>query len=255
MIYAESTTMTKPLFRKNCSKCSGTGRWGWSNQPCFGCNGRGIVETKTDTVALAARRAQKQQEDGDTAQDEFAELHPIESDWIHREAPTFSFAASLLHAIRKHGMLTPAQLAAAQRCAAKANAPKPPPVEVSPAGLGRIEEAFAKAKSRGVARPKMRLGAVVASAAPERGKNPGAVYMTTTDGNYLGKVHKGGLSLLPIAKDWETMILEAIADPQAAAIAYGQRTGNCSICGRMLTVGESIDRGIGPICFERFFGG
>ncbi len=39
-----------------------------------------------------------------------------------------------------------------------------------------------------------------------------------------------------------------VADPKAAALAYARISGNCSVCGRTLTVPESIDRGIGPIC-------
>ena len=44
----------------------------------------------------------------------------------------------------------------------------------------------------------------------------------------------------------------AAKDPTAAARLYGQETGQCSCCGRELTRKESIDRGIGPICAERF---
>jgi hypothetical protein len=50
----------------------------------------------------------------------------------------------------------------------------------------------------------------------------------------------------------EARILAAIADPAAAAIAYGQRTGTCSCCGRELTNAESRARGIGPICAEKY---
>ena len=34
--------------------------------------------------------------------------------------------------------------------------------------------------------------------------------------------------------------------------AYGMRTGQCAICGLELTNGESIARGIGPICAEKW---
>ena len=47
--------------------------------------------------------------------------------------------------------------------------------------------------------------------------------------------------------------LERVAkDPSAAARLYGQETGQCACCGRELTRKDSIDRGIGPICAERF---
>lgn len=36
------------------------------------------------------------------------------------------------------------------------------------------------------------------------------------------------------------------------AAAYGKATGQCCVCSRELTVKESIDRGIGPICASKF---
>lgn len=42
-----------------------------------------------------------------------------------------------------------------------------------------------------------------------------------------------------------------VADPRAAAAAYGQLTGKCGLCGRQLEDEESVARGIGPICAEK----
>ncbi|WP_440066472.1 DUF6011 domain-containing protein [Streptosporangium sp. OZ121] len=36
------------------------------------------------------------------------------------------------------------------------------------------------------------------------------------------------------------------------AMAFGRETGSCCICGRVLTNPESIEKGIGPICEQRF---
>lgn len=48
-------------------------------------------------------------------------------------------------------------------------------------------------------------------------------------------------------------VLDALlADPAAAAVEYGHRTGSCCICGRTLTDPESIAAGIGPICAGKF---
>lgn len=41
------------------------------------------------------------------------------------------------------------------------------------------------------------------------------------------------------------------ADPMAAALDYGRKTGSCCVCGRELTNGVSIAEGIGPICSGR----
>lgn len=34
--------------------------------------------------------------------------------------------------------------------------------------------------------------------------------------------------------------------------AYGLETGNCIVCQRELTVRESVERGIGPVCFAKY---
>lgn len=42
------------------------------------------------------------------------------------------------------------------------------------------------------------------------------------------------------------------ADPEAAAVLHGKASGRCAVCSRDLTDPESIARGIGPICAEKF---
>ncbi len=43
-----------------------------------------------------------------------------------------------------------------------------------------------------------------------------------------------------------------LGDPKAAAKAYGMESGRCCVCGRLLTVPESIEAGIGPVCAVKF---
>jgi hypothetical protein len=43
-----------------------------------------------------------------------------------------------------------------------------------------------------------------------------------------------------------------VADPRAAAVAYGRLTGTCCICGRALETESSVEAGIGPICAGKF---
>lgn len=42
------------------------------------------------------------------------------------------------------------------------------------------------------------------------------------------------------------------ADPRAAAAAYGHLTGSCGVCGRHLEDEQSVERGIGPVCWAKF---
>lgn len=47
-------------------------------------------------------------------------------------------------------------------------------------------------------------------------------------------------------------VVEIVADPKAAAVRYGQNTGSCGKCGRVLEDEESVKRGIGPVCARSF---
>lgn len=53
-----------------------------------------------------------------------------------------------------------------------------------------------------------------------------------------------------------THIIEAvkvlIGDPKAAMAAYGLQSKRCGLCNRELTVKESIEAGIGPVCATKF---
>jgi hypothetical protein len=110
---------------------------------------------------------------------------------------------------------------------------------------------FDRAVASGYKSPKYRAEGLLISRAPDHGNNPGFLYVKEIESEtYFGKIgpdmrYKGNsLAIEPLA---------AIAlDPTAAAIRYGNRTGRCACCGRELTKDESIARGIGPICAERW---
>jgi hypothetical protein len=61
------------------------------------------------------------------------------------------------------------------------------------------------------------------------------------------KVRAAGLD----AADILAALDEFERDPAAALKAHGIATGSCGCCGRELTDPQSIERGIGPICWER----
>ena len=68
---------------------------------------------------------------------------------------------------------------------------------------------------------------------------------------YLGKVTRNGCDSR-LSDDVKSVILDAANDPLTAAIRYGKVSGECSCCGRELTDPQSIARGIGPICADKF---
>lgn len=68
---------------------------------------------------------------------------------------------------------------------------------------------------------------------------------------YMGKVTLSGPdSRLP--EPVKEQLLWIAGDPLSAAIEYGSITGNCSCCGRELTVPASIKAGIGPRCRVKY---
>lgn len=87
---------------------------------------------------------------------------------------------------------------------------------------------------------------------------PGKVlvgYLTGPDNTWdylnIGNLEAGRLRVWRKHRD-KDRIIEAIkvvlGDPDAAREAYAVESGNCSRCGRTLTVPASLNRGLGPVC-------
>jgi hypothetical protein len=179
------------------------------------------------------------------------EKYPAESAWLSAQAPSFGFAASLLSSLHKWGQLTDKQLATVQRLAS-APSPDDRAAAAPTVSIDAIEGAFYRAKEAGLAHPKLRLDTFTFSPAPAGGKNPGAVYVKE-GGVYLGKVAGGKLfTVSSVDQSTTDRILAVASDPKAAAIAYGQKFGKCSVCARDLTDEESISAGIGPVCAKKY---
>lgn len=115
-----------------------------------------------------------------------------------------------------------------------------------------LRAAFDAATASGLRRPRITLGDVVVKPAGASSRNPGALYVTEGE-TYLGKIIAGRFqrseACTPTQAD---RVAGLVSDPKAAIEAYGHETGVCAICGLTLTNPESIERGIGPICAERF---
>lgn len=180
------------------------------------------------------------------------DANPAEYQWLTDSADSFDFAASLLASLRKWGRLTDNQLGAVQRILAKRKLQSTRHAAAPTVSLEPVEQAFAKAKAAGILRPKLRLDVFTFSPAPDTGKNAGAIYVKEGE-TYLGKVVGGKLfAVSSCTIDQEQSIVSVSRDPMQAAIAYGKEFGKCSVCARTLSDPESIARGIGPICADRF---
>lgn len=273
-ITAVDTSGDEHTYIEKCLKCNGTGKWvgGFRNhvvRKCFACNGAGHKEFKTSPEVRKANKikanAAKLQKIADSVKsgEDFLKSHPDVNAWIEETANWSDFSKSLLESCYKFGSLTDGQLAAAKRAAEKhfakkaAQADQKTAVQINTAGLKPILEAFEKAQENGLKRPKLRLDGFQLSLAPATGKNAGSIYVK--DGSeYLGKISAEGQFLKPrslspeLAKEIDEKLILVGQNPMEAAVAYGKRTGECSCCGRELSREDSIERGMGAICAEKY---
>lgn len=259
-------------YTEPCAKCRGTGRFigrnGRALGACFACKGAGKFTFKTSPEARAAKRDQadaRKDRSETEALEAFKAAQPEIAAWIEAEYLRFGFAADMRASIIRFGSLTDGQLAACQKLvdrnkareAARAERVQSAPA-VDTAGVDRLKLAFdtaisrAKAKGRGLKMPRITIGTIVVSPAKVTSANPGALYVKMA-GTYLGKIVEGRFfDGRDCTAEQKAKVLAFIADPKAAAEAYGIETGVCCICNATLTNKESIERGIGPICAENF---
>lgn len=276
---ALSSVVADPIraatFEEPCTKCRGSGRFvGYTGRvlgACFTCKGTGVqvfkhsAETReANRNAVANRKAAKLQA--------WFDANPAETEWLRAAAARgFNFAADQLVALAKYGDLNESRMThirnfmakdflRAEAKAAEQAALDARPAQIVGAPLAKIETAFATAMEAGIKRPKLRLDTFIFSPAPTTGTNAGAIYVKSLEREndsgermYLGKIVEGKfVRVRDCSAEEEQRIVAAAMDPAAAAKAYGQRTGTCSICGRALTRNESIDRAMGPICADRY---
>ncbi|AFU86664.1 hypothetical protein D869_gp250 [Caulobacter phage CcrRogue] len=253
-----------------CPKCRGTGTYRGMSQygrQCFVCKGKGKFVRKTSPEERARRRANADKKKAQAVADLQAQraawklTHAEEMAWMVKTAPRFDFAHKMLQAVEQYGHLSEKQLATVQRLAAEdkkraiqREAERVAREAAAPAiSLAKLEEAFFHAKGSGLKNITLRLAGYKFKPAAMDSTNAGAIYVRTVEGVYMGKVMNGKfLKVRDCTAEQEAEILALAADPHAAAIAYGQRTGSCSCCGRELTNHASIDAGIGPVCATKF---
>lgn len=254
------------LFTEKCASCRGSGRFtsytGRVLGRCFKCNGIGSHTFKTSPEARAVSRDSAARRKGTREMasiSKFAAEHAATYEWmVGAAARGFDFAENMLETLKKWGYLTERQLAAVKSCEAKdiARAAQHAVDAVErdrltkAIDITRIEASMASAIDKGVKKPLLRLDTFRFALKPELN----VIYVRDTADRevYYGKI-EGGKFVPARAATAEIInrIIAVAADPSASAKAYGQRTGECSCCGRPLTNHASIDLGIGPICAGR----
>ncbi len=242
-----------------CGQCAGTGKWSGGtnrhgNSDCLACKGKGYFVT---SPKFRAEQRAKVQAKKDAASEElrrsikdFTEAHP--EMWSDLVSSRTEFTSSLREQLLRKGSLSENQIAAWYRGWAKLQAAKA--ARQGEVNLDRIREMFDAAVASGYKKPCYRAEGLKISLASATGRNAGALYVVEIeDDAYQGKIVNTTFSAVREAKRDVLARLQVIsADPAAAAVAYGRRTGTCSCCGRELTNHASIEAGIGPICAEKW---
>lgn len=265
-----SSTVKIARYEDTCKACRGTGVFrsytGRTVGKCFKCKGEGkrYFKTSLEHRERAQQRAAAKKQDAARANHEKAtawlDANPDEAAWMRSAIERgFEFAASMSQALFKYGYLTERQEASVRNASAKSLerqkqwAAERAEREANKADVdvGKIVVAFAAASASGLKRLKLRLD--IFEFSPAR-KHPGTIYVVSMmDDCYLGKIAEGKFTRSRDCTDeLETRIVAACADPHAAAVAYGNRTGSCSCCNRELTNALSIKLGIGPICRSKW---
>ena len=269
------TSQAKFVANYKCSACNGTGVWQKTyyyssfgpktyKNKCFKCQGKGGFKTSPEDRTKAKKaRLEKKIKDQTDNWDFFREHYPYEQLYLvetkirltraNNYGSYYDFIQSLIDTIKKYGELSEKQLAAVQKGMAKAkeweakkNKPKAR-IDLTP-----IREKLAKGKEK-LKKPVIRAGDTFKfTFAPETGKNAGYVYVRHHD-QYIGKVAENG-DFFPYQATPEqiTYLKEFAKDPIKELKTYGRNTGNCGLCGRGLSVKESVKRGYGPICADNY---
>jgi hypothetical protein len=246
-----------------CEHCYGTGNWvGGRNRngerKCFACKGSGYFKTSAfDRKKARAQRTASKARKLTEAQEAFEEMHPDLIRTLRSYVAWNDFAGSLVGQFEERGSLSDNQVASATAMISKTNASRAARdeahgnVEVE---LTAIRIMFERVHNAGYRKPVYRADGITITRAPDHGRNAGALYVKTEDGDYAGKIINNSFRPAPGADDdLKAALLKVAADPQAAAVDYGRRSGQCACCGRPLTNALSVELGIGPICRDNWF--
>lgn len=261
----EPQTFTKPCNAPGCRNGKFiSNRTGRVVGNCFRCQGLGTITTKTDTAKATAAKAGKKAQQIEAFKTEYPDV------WAWMDGSTFGPAVDMRAKLEKYGSLFDSSIEAARRMIAKRDeatarieAEKAQRLAGAPiadaAGVDRLKAAFDKAAAYTASKqtdtgmplrlrsPKITIGTITISPAKATSANAGALYVKDA-GEYMGKIMGGKfLATRECTDQQRSRILAFIADPKAAAEAYGKETGVCCVCNATLTSKWRL-AGIGPIC-------
>lgn len=102
---------------------------------------------------------------------------------------------------------------------------------------------------RGIWLPNVRVSRAKASST-----NPGALYLKSQFGDYLGKVTAGGelRTIVQLDSSVKDELRAFVLRGREYLNEVGKETGNCCYCGLELTDPDSVARGYGPVCAKNY---
>lgn len=252
----------RPTFP--CQSCAGTGHYRGARvhqekAHCFACGGKGFFYTSVgDRMKAKADAVKRKTNKLQVLRDAFDETNPGFYAILVSVAEWADMGRSIKEQLDTKGTLSERQVSAIRAIHAKAEATRAArnverqaeqASRTAEVNLSAINSMFDKAIESGLKKLAYRAEGLKLTPAKATSSNPGAIYVTSTEGEYMGKVVGNKfVGMRGIPADIKTK-LEAIAEnPAEAARAYGKATGICCCCGRELTDPNSIAAGIGPIC-------
>jgi hypothetical protein len=246
-------------FEVTCQACGGSGVWRgtYKTGPCFKCAGKGKLSRKTAPAVLERAQERRQEAKEAVRQEAAPQIAWLQSKLAQNGLPEGygkmlgDFLARLQNgqplsdgqlAVIAKGQARDAEYAAKRQGAAQERAQAAPSVDAS-----KIIEAFQRGAQAGVKHLKLRFqGFTIVQARAFDG------LLVKTGPLNIGKVEGGKfVAFRACTPEQAAAVLLVLADPAAAANAYGLQTGSCCVCGRELTNAESVQGGIGPICGRR----
>lgn len=261
-----SSKPTKPKFP--CGDCGGTGVWrkvtynGPYEGKCFKCNGKGGFATSPESRKKSKlRRLEKERVNAQNNVDAFISdtSEEVYKHIVKGSVQYNPFFESLHESIKKYGSLTEKQLNAVHKSMAReVDNHREATESKATVDLSIIKEKLERAVNKGkLSKPKLSLMSECGipftfSFAPESGNNAGYVYVKKSR-EYLGKISPEGEFFGYKTPDADLLALvSTIQDSSESVVRYGRVTGKCGVCSRKLTRKDSINKGIGPICADRF---